>query len=133
MEHLTREQLEALRGHLEESRAGLAERVQAARLDQLDLLAPDVGDRQDMAVGEKDRHRAKLVTERDRERLADVEAALARMEDGSYGLCEDTDEPIPYARLAVFPATRYSVDAQQLREQEESAERAAKRDEGEAY
>lgn len=40
--------------------------------------------------------------------LAEVQAALARMRDGTYGICEITGEPIPEARLKALPWTRYS-------------------------
>lgn len=43
------------------------------------------------------------------ESLADIQAALAKMEAGTYGLDEQTGEPIPFARLALFPTARYNV------------------------
>ena len=46
----------------------------------------------------------------------EIEAALARMNEGTYGYCEETEEPIPFARLTHAPETRWSVEAQELRE-----------------
>jgi len=40
--------------------------------------------------------------------LYEVEAALRRIEDGSYGVCEETGEPIPAARLRAIPWTRFA-------------------------
>lgn len=44
-----------------------------------------------------------------REQLDDIEAALARIEDGTYGLCEVCGAPIGEARLEVMPATRFCI------------------------
>jgi DnaK suppressor protein len=131
MEHLTPEQLGSLRAQLQAMREAVLEQLEVGQRESQDPLAPDVGDRQDMAVGEKDHHRAKQLIGRGRAQLAEVDAALARMEDGSYGLCEDTDDPIPYARLAAAPTTRYSVGALELREAR--GERVRSPEEDEAY
>ena len=44
------------------------------------------------------------------DQLDEVEAALARIDDGTYGLCEAGGEPIPAARLEAMPATRFCID-----------------------
>ncbi|WP_395893864.1 TraR/DksA family transcriptional regulator [Bacillus safensis subsp. safensis] len=41
----------------------------------------------------------------------EIDAALKRMEDGTYGICEKTGKEIPYERLKAVPYTRYSIDA----------------------
>ncbi|MBX7003082.1 general stress protein [Bacillus aerophilus] len=41
----------------------------------------------------------------------EIDAALKRMEDGTYGICEKTGKDIPYERLKAVPYTRYSIDA----------------------
>lgn len=48
--------------------------------------------------------------------LREVERALVKIRDGSYGICEGTGEPIGYARLAVRPWSLYSVAGQEARE-----------------
>ena len=62
--------------------------------------------------------RANTLRERERGQLTEVDAALARMRDGTYGICEDSDDPIPYRRLLAEPTTRYTVAAQEQRERE---------------
>nr|WP_213019811.1 TraR/DksA C4-type zinc finger protein [Bacillus pumilus] len=47
---------------------------------------------------------------------AEIDAALKRMEDGTYGVCEKTGKDIPYERLKVVPYTRYSIDAKKNEE-----------------
>ena len=51
---------------------------------------------------------------RDRERklLQKIESALKRIEDGSYGYCEETDEPISLSRLEARPIASMTIDAQ---------------------
>lgn len=58
--------------------------------------------------------------EREINRLREIEAALARIEEGTYGLCEDTDEPIGKKRLEKMPWTRLSIEAAEQLERERS-------------
>ncbi|MGF9997256.1 TraR/DksA family transcriptional regulator, partial [Bacillus safensis] len=46
----------------------------------------------------------------------EIDAALKRMEDGTYGICEKTGKEIPYERLKAVPYTRYSIDAKKSEE-----------------
>ena len=48
--------------------------------------------------------------------LTDVEAALARLADGTYGECIDCGVPIPYARLSAYPAAKRCVGCQEIAE-----------------
>ena len=52
--------------------------------------------------------------------LDEINDALQRIEDGTYGICEGTGEPIPKKRLEAFPAARYSVAYQSKLEKEQS-------------
>lgn len=54
--------------------------------------------------------------ERMKERLLDIETALARIERGNYGVCEETDEPIEIERLRALPYTRLSIEGAEIRE-----------------
>ena len=58
---------------------------------------------------------------RDRERklLSKIEAALRRIEDGTYGYCEETQEPIGLKRLEARPIATLSIEAQQRHERRE--------------
>jgi DnaK suppressor protein len=120
MEHLTEQQIALLRKKLEAEVAELTERFNSDAQELVENVNPDPGDIEDSAQADALRFRSKSLLDRDRARLAQVEAALARMEDGSYGICEDTDEPIPFRRLELEPTTRYSIEAQQAREREAS-------------
>ena len=58
---------------------------------------------------------------RDRQRklIAKIDAALARLEDGTYGYCEETGEPISLMRLEARPVATLSVEAQERHERRE--------------
>ena len=49
-------------------------------------------------------------------RLESVDRALQKIEEGTYGICDDTGEPIPRGRLEAMPEAIYTVEAQQRRE-----------------
>ena len=76
-------------------------------------VVPDPADRATI----EEEHALELRT-RDRERklLKTVKAALKRIEDGDYGWCEETGEPIGVARLIARPTATLSLEAQQRRE-----------------
>jgi RNA polymerase-binding protein DksA len=48
----------------------------------------------------------------EQEALYEVDAALQRIDDGTYGVCELTGQPIPWKRLEAIPWTRFSIDAE---------------------
>ena len=76
----------------------------------------DIGDDAERASRETENILELRNRDRDRKMLAKVGAALRRIEEGTYGICEDTDEPIPVARLDARPQTTLTYDAQERRE-----------------
>jgi RNA polymerase-binding transcription factor DksA len=72
----------------------------------------------DAEVAEKQRVSNAALQELDflKGRLKLVERAMAKIEEGVYGLCEESDEPIGFERLTVVPWARFSVHVQELRE-----------------
>ena len=54
--------------------------------------------------------------DRERKLLKKIDQALARIDDGSYGYCEETGEPIGVPRLIARPMTTLSIEAQERRE-----------------
>jgi len=57
---------------------------------------------------------AELHSESDR--LAEIEAALKRLREGTYGICEETGKPISQARLRAIPWTHFSISAAEMAE-----------------
>jgi DnaK suppressor protein len=54
--------------------------------------------------------------ERLRNQLMEIESALSRIEGGTYGICEETEEPIEHERLRAIPWTRLSIEGAEIRE-----------------
>ncbi len=114
--HLTRQQLEELKAALQQRQVELRTEIGEELLRQENELYVDlagqVHDLEEESVADLlvdlnlaaiDRH----VTE-----LNLVEAALTRMQHGTYGICVDTQQPIPYQRLQAAPAAARTVEAQ---------------------
>ena len=77
---------------------------------------PDLADR---ASSETDRAIELRARDRQRKLIAKIDAALARIEDGTYGYCEETGEPITLKRLEARPIATLSIEAQERHERRE--------------
>ncbi len=73
----------------------------------------------DRASIETDRALELRTRDRERKLIAKIDAALSRVEDGSYGYCEDTGDPISLQRLEARPIATLSIDAQERHERRE--------------
>ena len=73
----------------------------------------------DRATSETDRALELRARDRQRKLVAKIDAALARLEDGTYGYCEETGEPIGLRRLDARPIATLSVEAQERHERRE--------------
>jgi len=77
---------------------------------------PDLADR---ASSETDRAIELRARDRQRKLIAKIDAALARIEDNSYGYCEETGDPISLKRLEARPIATLSLEAQERHERNE--------------
>jgi DnaK suppressor protein len=77
---------------------------------------PDIADR---ASSETDRAIELRARDRQRKLIAKIEAALTRIDDGSYGFCVETGDPISLRRLDARPIATLSVEAQERHERRE--------------
>jgi DnaK suppressor protein len=81
---------------------------------------PDLADR---ATSETDRALELRTRDRQRKLISKIDDALRRIEDGSYGYCEETGEPIGVARLDARPIATLSLEAQERHERRERVHR----------
>jgi DnaK suppressor protein len=81
---------------------------------------PDLVDR---ASSETDRALELRTRDRQRKLISKIDSAIRRIEDGSYGYCEDTGEPIGLARLDARPTATLSLEAQERHERRERIHR----------
>ena len=81
---------------------------------------PDLADR---ASSETDRAIELRARDRQRKLISKIDAALQRIEDGTYGYCEETGEPIGLKRLDARPIATLSIEAQERHERREKVYR----------
>jgi DnaK suppressor protein len=81
---------------------------------------PDLADR---ASSETDRAIELRARDRQRKLIAKIDAALERIEDNTYGYCEETGEPISLKRLEARPIATLSIEAQERHEKREKVYR----------
>jgi DnaK suppressor protein len=81
---------------------------------------PDIADR---ASSETDRALELRTRDRQRKLISKIDEALRRIEDNSYGYCEETGEPIGLARLEARPVATLSLEAQERHERRERVHR----------
>jgi DnaK suppressor protein len=89
-------------------------------LQQETTPEPDLADR---ATSETDRAIELRTRDRQRKLISKIDEALRRIEDGSYGYCEETGEPIGLSRLEARPIATLSLEAQERHERRERVHR----------
>lgn len=117
MSHFSPEFLQSCKAKLIEKKRELIMQLNQNR-EQI-LTHDGRGDEGDLSLQVMQEHQIVQSTHRLRHLILEVENALARMEQGIYGICEVTDEPIELARLATLPWTRVSIEGAEMREQKE--------------
>ena len=99
-----------LKGELERLRDGLEEDQRLRGDQEEDLTEHDAGD---LSQSVFDREMDATVEGQVERRLHDVERALEKIEEGTYGICDDTGEEIPKGRLEAVPEAIRTVEAQE--------------------
>jgi DnaK suppressor protein len=118
-EYMNPQQLEYFRLKLLAWRDELMAESQETIEHLRDASNQDVGDEADRANRESEHGLELRTRDRYRKLLRKIEQALGRIEDGSYGYCEDTGEEIGVGRLDARPIATLTVDAQERREMKE--------------
>lgn len=88
-------------------------------LNQLQVDSQNHPDLADRASSETDRAIELRARDRQRKLIAKIDAALKRIDDGTYGYCEETGEPISLKRLDARPIATLSIEAQERHERRE--------------
>ena len=106
---LTKPQLRKLHGHLIEEQetlfAGIRRHVGEATADSAPLAEEG-----DLAQRATEQNYLLRLADKQRKLLGQIQSALEKMENGEYGVCEGTGEPIGFRRLEIRPWARYSVE-----------------------
>jgi len=98
------ERLQAMKKELEANIARLIEEMEAIVTDDT------INDMEDLASQESDSMHHNSLLKQQRHELEEVEHALAKLEDNTYGICEESGDTIPIERLRAEPHTRYCLN-----------------------
>ncbi len=109
----TKKFLNQMTAMLKEMREELLEDVTRSIKEESDHLRFNVGDFYDHASEDRQRELALTLSNRERNKLHQIDDAIKRIESGEYGFCEVTGEKIGEDRLIAMPFTKLSVEAQE--------------------
>lgn len=113
-DYMSARQLDFFHALLQQERDSLLDAAkETTRHLQDNEATPDPSDRASL---EEDHTLELRVRDRERKHLHKIDAALARIENGTYGWCEESGEPIGIARLLARPTATFSLDAQERHE-----------------
>lgn len=113
---LTAAQVQSLRERLLAMRREIVGHVRGREERIREAGAPEVADEEDLAEQAREEHEALQLDAHERARLAEIDAALARIEAGTYGTSEESGDPIPFKRLEAMPTARTTVEEEERRE-----------------
>ncbi|MBC7420819.1 MAG: TraR/DksA family transcriptional regulator [Bdellovibrio sp.] len=111
---VTEKVVKECRDKLMKTKMDLLNRVKEAR-EKLDL-GEKGGDEADQTMRLLAEQEMLNLNDRLRSQLFEIESALGRIEGGSFGVCEETDESIEVERLRAIPWTRLSIEGAEIRE-----------------
>jgi DnaK suppressor protein len=94
---------------------GIARRSKATAVSGVS----DIGDILDSVSEERTRELDMILTDREKQKLKQIDDALERIEENTYGFCEECGVKIPRARLKVVPFAKYCVECKEVIEREE--------------
>lgn len=115
MSEVNKQLLEECKRLLLDAKQDILNRVQSTK-ENLNVAVEKGGDEGDQTVRALAESEMLGMHDRLRKQLLEVEYALVRMEAGSFGLCEETEEPIEHERLRAIPWTRLSIEGAEIRE-----------------
>jgi DnaK suppressor protein len=107
------DRLEHFRGILTKQLRQHTEQVKDNQQAALDMIADDgVKDSVDMSLQDVNQELQLRLGERESQAVADIDQALLRIEEGSYGICQSCNKPIDERRLEAVPTARYDAACQ---------------------
>ena len=108
-----------LRDMLLKMKGNLLQEIAANMKMEIGHLQEAIADMYDLADDERERQFSILLCNRDRGKLELIDEALERLEEGTYGICEECGSKIAEGRLKVMPFARYCIACQSRIEKEE--------------
>lgn len=119
--HLSQKELKAFKKSLEEMRKQIIDTARKTMEEESNFDTDDLPDEIDQASSEYAQSMAFRLRDREKFLLKKVEKALARVEDGSFGVCERCEEPISMKRLQARPVTTLCIRCKEEQEKKEKS------------
>lgn len=114
-------QLQKFKGLLEEMKDKIINDVEQTLTD-MTTQNGNIPDPNDRATVESDRNFELRIRDRERKLMNKVEEALARIDEGEYGVCDSCGEDIAIKRLEARPVAKYCIECKTKQEQREKAQ-----------
>ena len=112
MKHLKKKEISILKDRLNEVKNEILGDVKKTMNHRKDTGDDGIQDIADKAADSYFKQVLMDLGERERGRFKEVQDAFERMENGTYGICEETEDEIPFKRLIAIPYARFTVVAQ---------------------
>ena len=104
------------KGRLLQAKSEILNRARLAKEEFGSLDRGGGGDEADQTMNLIAENDFFMAQQRLKDQLLEIELALSRLENGSYGFCEETEEPIEIERLRALPWTRLSIEGAEMRD-----------------
>lgn len=111
--------MQAIKKKLEKQRAELLQEAENTLTTKLSMEKESFSDPTDQAVAELDNNFMLRLRGREQKLLKKIDEALARIEGGTYGICESCGNPIGIKRLEARPVTTLCIECKTMQEEEE--------------
>ena len=116
---MNKRDLKRFKGMLEEEKEKILKMAKETTQDRIGTDVDDLKDDIDLASSELDQSMVYRFRDRERNLLRKIEKALQKIEDGTYGTCENCEEPINVKRLEVRPVTELCINCKEAQEKKE--------------
>ena len=113
---VSKKELERYRRLLDEKKSSLSQEIAKTRSAEEETTEESTQDIADKAVSSYTREFLYSLTDGERGKLLQIDEALARIDEGSYGFCTNCGQPMAEKRLTAVPWAPYCVDCQELAE-----------------
>jgi len=118
---MKKKDLERFAARLREEKAKALNHSEKTKHEDLTLSTDDLMDEVDLASSELNQSVSLRLRDRERMLIHKIELALAKIEAGTFGVCEGCEEPIEVKRLEARPVAELCVRCKETQEQEEKA------------
>lgn len=119
MAHLTKKQMSTLHEKLLEARSHILNSGLLTKFDDVHIQPEDLADEADQATSVMNQQISLSMRDREMKKLRKIDSALHKIENSTYGFCEESGDPIEFTRLSKQPWAEYCLEVAEEKEREE--------------